>query len=466
MSGPAESEARDDATLGVPTAQPETPNHAADCIVVGGGIAGLVAARELVLAGLSVVVLEASDRAGGKLRAHVVDGLTLDAGAESFATRKGTVADLVERLGLGEDIELPDAAGAWLQASDSDAMPLPKAGLLGIPSVPLAADVIRVIGLRAALRAQLDSLMPGVIGSRETTLGGLVRRRMGARVVERLVAPVTMGVHSRHPDSLAVDAVAPGLRAGLKREASLASTVRALRAAAPAGSAVAGIRGGVSRLVTALVSALERFGIEVKYGAAVVAADASGVTLSDSTRLTARAVVVAAPDRGLTQREGTWPDAEESRIALATLVVRSQELDRAPRGTGVLVAEGCSTITAKALTHSSAKWAWLGEKAGEHRHVLRLSYDARRVEKHDEAAFLDQAISDASTLLGTPLSRGDVLGFARTDWVAGTPDRRAADDGVTRLGETVAGTGLAAVVGHAQREARALAARLAGDAAS
>jgi len=366
----------------------------------------------------------------------------------------------------GTAVQGADAAGAWLQASDTDAMPLPKAGMLGIPSVPLAADVIRVIGLGAALRAQLDLLLPGVIGSRETTLGGLVRRRMGARVVERLVAPVTMGVHSRHPDSLDVDAVAPGLRAGLKNEESLASAVRVMRAAAPAGSAVSGIRGGVSRLVTALVSALERFGVEVRYGTAVQGADAAGVTLADGSRLTARAVVVAAPDRGLTQREGTWPDAEESRIALATLVVRSQELDRAPRGTGVLVAEGCSTITAKALTHSSAKWAWLGEKAGEHRHVLRLSYDARRVEKHDETAFLDQAISDATKLLGTRLSRGDVLGFARTDWVAGTPDRRPTDDGVARLGETVAGTGLAAVVGHAQREARALAARLAGDVAS
>lgn len=470
MTGPAENEmpaeAPADAAPEAMTEERESAEHVADCIVIGAGVAGLVAARELVLAGRSVVVLEAGDRAGGKVRAHVVDGLTLDAGAESFATRRGTVADLVERLGLADDLELPDAAGAWVQASDTDAMPLPKAGVLGIPSVPLASDVIRVIGFGAALRAQLDLLLPGVIGSREQSLGGLVRRRMGARVVERLVAPVTMGVHSRHPDMLDVDTVAPGLRSGLKSEESLASAVRVMRAAAPAGSAVAGIRGGVSRLVTALLSALERFGVEVRYDTAVEGADASGVTLADGSRLTARAVVLAAPDRGLTEREGTWPEDEESRISLATLVVRAPDLDRAPRGTGVLVAEGCTSVTAKALTHSSAKWAWLGEKSGEHRHVLRLSYDGRRVEMLDDAGLRERAVADASKLLGTSLSQGDVLGFARTDWVAGTPDRRPADDGVTHLGETVAGTGLAAVVGHAQREARSLAARLAENADS
>ena len=63
------------------------------------------------------------------------------------------------------------------------------------------------------------------------------------------------------------------------------------------------------------------------------------------------------------------------QIVLATLVVDSAELDAAPRGTGLLVAPGASGIRAKALTHATAKWAWLAEAAGPHRHVLRLSYN-------------------------------------------------------------------------------------------
>lgn len=438
----------------------EAPEPQVDCVVVGGGVAGLVAARELVLAGFSVIVLEASDRLGGKVRSHVVGDITLDAGAESFATRGDTVADLARRLGLGDEIELPGGAGAWLQADDSTAVALPKAGLLGIPSVPLAADVIAVVGLAGALRAQFDSLLPAVVGSKERTLGGLVRRRMGDRVVDRLVAPVTMGVHSRHPDELDVDTVASGLRAKLGKEISLAHAVRGIRASAPAGSAVAGVSGGVHRLVSALSSDLSRFGVEVRTGAPVASADATGVVFADGTRLAARAVVLAAPDRGITATRGDGSVDDETRIVLATLVVHSTALDDAPRGTGVLVSQACSSVTAKALTHATVKWPWLAEQAGEHRHVLRLSYDGRRVETMSDDDLVTQASADASRLLGTRISPSEVLAAARVEWVAGRPDRRPADDGVTRLGETVSGTGLAAVVGHAQREARALAERL------
>jgi Flavin containing amine oxidoreductase len=51
-----------------------------DVAVVGAGIAGLVCARELVRAGLKVVVLEASDGIGGRIRTDVVDGFLLDRG--------------------------------------------------------------------------------------------------------------------------------------------------------------------------------------------------------------------------------------------------------------------------------------------------------------------------------------------------------------------------------------------------
>lgn len=51
-----------------------------DVVVIGAGAAGIAAARRLVEKRLSVLVLEARDRLGGRAWTHAVDGLALDLG--------------------------------------------------------------------------------------------------------------------------------------------------------------------------------------------------------------------------------------------------------------------------------------------------------------------------------------------------------------------------------------------------
>ena len=390
-----------------------------DFTVVGGGIAGLVLARRLAMAGRSVTLLEASDRLGGTVARHTVGGIDLDAGAESFAVRGGTVAALAREIGLGDEVVEPSGAGAWLQPVTGSAVPLPATSILGIPGTPLARDVIAVVGTRAAMRAQFDALIPVLRPRDSVTVGTLVRRRMGGTMLEKLVAPVVHGVHSMHPDDLPVDRAAPGLRSALAREGSLAAAVRSLRAAAPAGSAVAGIRGGVHRLVTELAADLETYGVDVQLGRRV-----------SPTELLDGHVVLAVP---------LQPSAGR-KIVLATLVVEAPELDAAPRGTGVLVAQGASGIRARALTHSTAKWEWLRERSAG-RHVLRLSYD-------DEPANLaETARQDASALLGLDLPAP--VDFARVEWTR-------AIEGDAEVGETVAGSGLAGIIAQATTKAEQL----------
>lgn len=400
-------------------------------IVVGGGVAGLVAARTLALGGESVLLLEATQRLGGTVARHVVGGITLDSGAESFATRRGTVADLARSLGL--EIVEPSTEGAWLRRADGRSLPLPATSLLGIPGVPVASDVIAVVGWPAALRALLDAVLPGVVAAKSASLGELVRRRMGCGVLDALVAPVTQGIHSRHPDELDLDRIAPGLRQAMVSEGSLTRAVRSLRASAPAGSAVNGIHGGVHRIVTALVADLERRGVELRRGARVTAFDARGVVVGDET--IAGRVLIAAPHLV----ESTSPDEE---ITLATLVVDCPALDSHPRGSGVLVAGGESP---RALTHATAKWPWLAEQVPAGRHVIRLSYASSVTQQ--------QAVDDAERLLGTAI--GTVMEFATVQWRRPAP-QGTAPEGVWLTGEATSGTGLAAVVRHATETAEAL----------
>ncbi|QNE45547.1 NAD(P)-binding protein [Glaciihabitans sp. INWT7] len=412
-------------------------------IIVGGGIAGLVMARELVLGGLDVTLLEASDHLGGKIARHTVAGIELDAGAESFATRRDTVAGLARQLGLEAAVTPPNPQGAWLQTAQGKAFPLPKTGILGIPGTALAADVIAVVGFWGAFRAQLDELMFGFAGSKEKNLGRLVRRRMGRRVLERLVAPVTLGIHSRHPDELDIDVVAPGLRMAMLATGSLSHAVRSLRSAAPAGTAVSGLVGGMFGLVEVLTRDLERFGVSIRLDSPVAAVDASTVTLAAGGILEADIVVLATP----------LASGEAPAIVLATLVVDAPELDAAPRGTGMLVARdpADSRLRAKALTHATAKWDWLAARVPPHRHVLRLSYDGAAAGSASDAQLRECALRDAGALLGVGIDEASVVAFARVDWNAPAHGAEAID-GVTVVGEGAAGTGLAAVVAHARHE--------------
>ncbi|TFC79216.1 protoporphyrinogen oxidase [Cryobacterium cheniae] len=464
-----------------------------DVIVIGGGVAGLIAARACARVGLSVTVLEATGVPGGALGSHEVAGLTLDSGAESFAVRRGAVAEFIADLGLSDAVVAPNPAGAWLQLPDdrvpngSVSVPLPKAGVLGIPGSPLADDVRRVIGWSGAWRAYADRLMPVLTIGREHSLGELVRRRMGRRVLERLVEPVTAGVYSASADDLEIDVVAPGLNSALTVTGSLSGAVLSLRSGAPAGSNVAGLRGGMSRLVDALVADLDHFGAQIVTDAPVTALQRSGTDDAPAWTVTrtpdaptteaaldARFVIIATPGAqalglvaGLSPAHAAlaeldWP--QPTAIELATIVIDAPELDAHPRGTGVLVAAATPGVTAKALTHVTAKWAWLAEAAGPGRHVIRLSYG--RAGRDNPTAGLNDdellalSLADARTILGVDLDATAVRGFARTVWgdalspaTVGAPERVslvrevvAATPGLELTGAWLAGTGLASVI--------------------
>ncbi|MEH6818999.1 MAG: FAD-dependent oxidoreductase [Dietzia psychralcaliphila] len=73
----------------------------ADVIVVGAGLAGLVAARRLVEAGRSVRVLEARDRVGGRTLNHVLDdGQVVEAGGQFVGPTQDHVLGLADELGV------------------------------------------------------------------------------------------------------------------------------------------------------------------------------------------------------------------------------------------------------------------------------------------------------------------------------------------------------------------------------
>lgn len=440
-------------------------------VVVGGGVGGLVAARRLALQGRDVVLLERGARLGGRVARGTIAGVPADTGAESFAVRGGTVRALVEELGLGDALVEPRGS-AWVALADRT-VPLPAGGVLGIPGSPLADDVRQVVDTRGAVRAYADRLLPVLKVGRYERLGPLVRGRMGRRVLERLVAPVVESVYGVDAETVPVDAIAPQLNTAITRTGSLSAAVLHLRAAAPAGSAVQGIAGGVTRLVDALLADLDRLGVDVRTDAEVIGVHpvprGPGFTVvTPREDVPADVVVIAADGAGALDLLGDaapevarMPRPAPAVTRSVLLAVDDPRLDAMPRGSGVLRAAGRSDVTATALTHVTAKWPWAAEALPAGRHLLRLSY---RGEEEPDGL---RVAADAEALLGlVPSSIEDRLDTVWVDTAPPlAPETRSAQralselglpEGLAVTGSWRAGTGLASVVAGADAAARGL----------
>ncbi len=78
-----------------------------DCAIIGAGLAGLTAARDLVKRGLDVVVLEARDRVGGRIENGILDdGQYVELGGQWIGVGHDEVVELADHYGL-EMIGLP-----------------------------------------------------------------------------------------------------------------------------------------------------------------------------------------------------------------------------------------------------------------------------------------------------------------------------------------------------------------------
>ena len=72
----------------------------ADVVVVGAGLAGLIAARMLRDKGVDVIALEARDRVGGRTRVETLQGAPFDLGGQWISSRHHRMRDLCEEFGL------------------------------------------------------------------------------------------------------------------------------------------------------------------------------------------------------------------------------------------------------------------------------------------------------------------------------------------------------------------------------
>ncbi|AYW77481.1 protoporphyrinogen oxidase [Propionibacterium acidifaciens] len=341
-------------------------------VVVGGGITGLSAAWQGAARGARVTVLEASGRFGGKIVTERRDGFVIEGGPDSYVAYRPALARLLDELGIADEVIAPGGGRRAALLARGALRPMPAGMGMVLPTRLWPFVTTRVLGWPDKLRAGLDLVIPRRLrDGRDVSIGAFLRSRLGDGIVDRYAEVMVGGIYGARVDELSLDAVLPSLRRNEREHrslmvASLAQGRAARRGRATArgavGSPFRSLRGGLGRVVEALVEGLGARGVELRAGAAAARLTDAGVELADGSLVPADAVVLAGGAAcSALLLAGPAPDAAAvlDAIPLASTTVvslgfRVDDFDRPPDSQGWLEVDPGPV---SGVTTSSVKYA-------------------------------------------------------------------------------------------------------------
>jgi oxygen-dependent protoporphyrinogen oxidase len=441
-------------------------------VVVGGGMAGLVAAHDLAATGRDVLLLEGSPDIGGKLRSAEVAGLTVDVGAEAMLARRPEGVGLAAEIGAEVVHPTTATSAVWSRGALRQ---MPRS-LMGVPFDLGQLAASGVLSADGVARASVETVDADLAD--DVSVGDLVAARLGDELVDRLVEPLLGGVYAGHARQISAAAAVPQLLAMARRGSLLEQAAAVPTSTTPV---FAALPGGMGRLPGLVASA---GGFEVRTSATVRAlrplssgrsATGWAVTVGPTTHpevVEADAVVLATQAAPTARLLGeVAPDAatelaaiETASVAVVTLVFRAQDVPDALFERSGFVVPPVEQRTIKASTFSFAKWGWVRDLDPD-LVVLRTSLG-----RHGEEATLQAAddglvrvsLADLAAMAGITARPVDThvqrWGGALPQYAVGHLDRvariRAAVErqpGLAVCGAAYDGVGIPAVIGSARR---------------
>ncbi|KPN21825.1 MULTISPECIES: flavin monoamine oxidase family protein [unclassified Arthrobacter] len=126
-------------------------------VIIGAGPSGLTAARKLKAAGLSVAVLEARDRVGGRTWSDTIDGAFLEIGGQWISPDQEALSELVEELGLETFPRYREGESVYI---GSDHRAVRYSGDMFPVAESTAREMERLITLLDELTAKTDPATP------------------------------------------------------------------------------------------------------------------------------------------------------------------------------------------------------------------------------------------------------------------------------------------------------------------
>ena len=269
--------------------------------IIGGGIAGLATAFYLEKRAreqgreIQYVLLERSDRWGGKIATESVDGFLIEGGPDLLLTQKPAGIQLCKDLGLADRlISTNNDRQRTFLVRDGKLVAFPEdfslvpAGFWPLVRSPLYSFCGKV-------RMGLEVFVPRRRDEGDESLASFIGRRLGVEAVN-IGGAMLAGIHSADAERLSMRCAFPMYVAMEQRYGSLIKGVRAMRKTRAKSSAMfQTLIGGMGELVDALVAQLDgdlRRGVAV---GAVRKTDGGFEVVAGEEVIETDAVVMATP---------------------------------------------------------------------------------------------------------------------------------------------------------------------------
>lgn len=398
-------------------------------VVIGGGITGLSTAFYLnkfiqkSQMDINIILIEASDKLGGKIRTIHQDDFIIESGADSIVTRKTNVAPLIEELGIQDEV-VYNATGISYIYTEGQLKQIPKDAVFGIPLSIESLATTELISAEGKVEALKDIYTPNDRFTKNDSVGDFLEAFLGKELVEKQISPVLSGVYSGKLSELTIASTLPYLIDYKNEYGSIIQGLSANKAKfqGNGNKKFMSFKGGVSTLIDTMEQRLSH--TEIIKGVRAESIEKIGdqyrVTLANGRTVDTDFVVLStmhSTAQSLLQDDEL--NVEFDQLFNSSLISVYLGFDIPDRqlpanGTGFITANS-DDVLCNACTWTSRKWE---HTSGQQRLLVRLFYKSAgphydSLVKLTEEELLKVALKDIQTSLGIT---GAPVAYDVTKW--------------------------------------------------
>ncbi|RCX16956.1 oxygen-dependent protoporphyrinogen oxidase [Fontibacillus phaseoli] len=387
-------------------------------VIVGGGITGLSAAyylnRQIAERKLDarIVVVESYGKLGGKINTISRNGFFMEAGADSMVTRKPNMDQLIDELGLRDEV-VYNATGKSYIYTEGKLKLIPEEAVFGIPLSLESLAGSKLISAEGKVEALKDfyTTNDGEF-TKNDSVGLFLEAFLGKEIVEKQIAPVLSGVYSGKLNELTIASTLPYLLDYKNKYGSIMKGLAENRQAfkGKGDRKFFSFQNGVSTLVDKMHSELlpeTEFIIGIGAEKITKTGNQYKIVLSDQRELTADFVVMATSHsvaQSILGDDSLNEDFHELKNSSMISVYLGFDIpdEKLPvDGTGFIVSQS-DNVVCDACTWTSRKWK---HTSAESHLLVRLFYKSSgpsfaRLKDMSKEELLEVALGDIRNSLG------------------------------------------------------------------